>query len=44
MADTQNGKVMYAKKNELKKIRDSFGLVFQNFQSFSTLFSLEKCY
>ena len=34
MADTQNGKVMYAKKNELKTIRDSFGLVFQNFNLF----------
>ena len=34
MADTQNGKVMYAKKNELKKLRDSFGLVFQNFNLF----------
>ena len=34
MADTQNGKVMYAKKNELNKIRDSFGLVFQNFNLF----------
>ena len=34
MADTQNGKVMYAKENELKKIRDSFGLVFQNFNLF----------
>lgn len=34
MANTQNGKVMYAKKNELKKIRDSFGLVFQNFNLF----------
>ena len=34
MADTHNGKVMYANKNELKKIRDSFGLVFQNFNLF----------
>lgn len=34
MADTHNGKVMYAKKNGLKKIRDSFGLVFQNFNLF----------
>ena len=34
MADTHNGKVMYAKKNELQKIRDSFGLVFQNFNLF----------
>ena len=34
MPDTQNGKVMYAKKNELKEIRDSFGLVFQNFNLF----------
>ena len=34
MADTHNGKVMYAKKHELKKIRDSFGLVFQNFNLF----------
>ena len=34
MADTQNNKVVYAKKNELKKIRDSFGLVFQNFNLF----------
>lgn len=34
MADTHNGKVMYAKKKELKKIRDSFGLVFQNFNLF----------
>ena len=34
MADTQNGKVIYAKKNELKRIRDSFGLVFQNFNLF----------
>lgn len=44
MADTHNGKVMYAKKNELKKIRDSFWACISEFQSFSTLFSMEKCY
>ena len=42
MADTQNGKVMYAKKNELKKIRDSFGLVFQNFNLFSKKTALQN--
>ena len=42
MADTHNGKVMYAKKNELKKIRDSFGLVFQNFNLFSKKTALQN--
>lgn len=34
MADTVDGRVKYASKDELKKIKKSYGLVFQNFNLF----------
>lgn len=45
MADTnENGIVTYAPKSQLKELKSTYGLVFQNFNPFSTLFSLEKHY
>lgn len=34
LAQTENGIVKYAKKNDLKEIKQTFGLVFQNFNLF----------